>query len=55
MWLVVGLPATVVVAGIGTVIIASSNPESLVNAPHSKVGFTVERVATDQPKEKTAD
>jgi hypothetical protein len=43
MWLVLGLPATVVVAGFVTLYIASSNPETLVNAPHTKVGFTVEK------------
>lgn len=45
MWLVLGLPASVVVAGIATLIIAASNPESLVREPHSKIGFTVEAAA----------
>lgn len=48
MWLVLGLPAIVVVAGIATLIIAASNPESLVNAPHSKIGFTVQKVPAEQ-------
>lgn len=50
MWLVLGLPATVVVAGVSTVIIASSNPETLVSAPHTKVGLTVERI--QEPAQK---
>lgn len=49
MWLVLGLPAVVVVAGFFTLYIASSRPETLVNAPHTKIGFTVEKV---QPQEK---
>ncbi|MDH4396802.1 MAG: FixH family protein [Limnobacter sp.] len=44
MWLVLGLPATVVVAGFVTLYIAASNPETLVTAPHSKIGFTVEKL-----------
>lgn len=44
MWLVLGLPATVVVAGLATLAIAVQNPETLVSAPHKKVGFTVEKV-----------
>lgn len=56
MYLVLGLPAIVVVAGISTVIIASSNPESLVNAPHTKVGFTVQKPEANsvtQPQQST--
>lgn len=44
MWLVLGLPALVVVAGVATMMIAASHPESLVSEPHSKIGFTVKTV-----------
>ena len=44
MWLVLGLPATVVVAGFVTLWIAASDPQTIVVEPHNKVGFTVEQV-----------
>lgn len=44
MWLVLGLPATAVAAGVVTLFLAASHPETLVNHPHSKVGLTVEKV-----------
>lgn len=44
MWLVLGLPAVVVVAGFATLWIAASNPEAIVVEPHRKSGFTVEAV-----------
>jgi len=44
MWLVLGLPATVVVAGFVTLWIAASNPEAIVSEPHQKLGFTVEQI-----------
>lgn len=49
MWLVLGLPATVVVAGFVTLFIAASNPEAIVSEPHKKLGFTVQQV---QPETK---
>lgn len=51
MWLVLGLPAVVVVAAVATLVIAASHPESLVNEPHTKIGFTVKAVEVD-PAEK---
>lgn len=51
MWLVLGLPAVVVVAGFVTLYIASSRPETLVNAPHTKIGFTVEKVVPEKATE----
>lgn len=51
MWLVLGLPAIVVVAGFVTLYIASSRPETLVNAPHTKIGFTVEKVVPEKAAE----
>lgn len=44
MWLVFGLPATVVIAGIVTLIIAVSDPETIVKEPHQKLGFTVKKI-----------
>lgn len=44
MWLVLGLPATVVVAGFATLWIAASDPQAIVVEPHRKLGFTVEQV-----------
>lgn len=49
MWLVLGLPATVVVAGFVTLFIAASDPQPLQQEPHSKVGFTVNRVDSPNP------
>lgn len=43
MWLVLGLPAAVVVAGFVTLWIAASNPEAIVSEPHQKIGFTVQQ------------
>lgn len=50
MWLVLGLPAAVVVAGLVTLFIALPNPEAIVSEPHQKQGFTVQRV---QPNGET--
>ncbi len=43
MWLVLGLPATVVVAGFVTLWIAASDPQAIVVEPHNKVGLTVQQ------------
>ncbi|MCZ8016057.1 MAG: FixH family protein [Limnobacter sp.] len=43
MWLVLGLPATVVAAGFATLWIAASDPQAIVVEPHRKSGFTVEQ------------
>jgi len=51
MWLVLGLPATVVVAGFATLWIAASDPQAIVVEPHTKSGFTVEQAAPVQPAE----
>ena len=50
MWLVLGLPATVVVAGFVTLWIAASNPEAIVSEPHKKLGFTVQQVQPETGK-----
>lgn len=49
MWLVIGLPATVVVAGFVTLFIAAADPQPLQQEPHTKVGFTVDRVEPAKP------
>jgi hypothetical protein len=41
VWLIAGLPALAVVGGITTAIIASDNPDSLVNHDYQKVGMAV--------------
>jgi hypothetical protein len=41
MWLVVGLPTIVVVASFVTLWLAISNPETIIEEPHVKVGVTV--------------
>lgn len=51
MWLVLGLPATVVVAGFITLWIAASDPQTIVSEPHSKVGFTVQQVQSVKPEQ----
>ena len=51
MWVVLGLPAIVVVAGFVTLYIAASRPETLVSAPHTKIGFTVEKIAPEKAAE----
>lgn len=43
MWLVLGLPATVVVAGFATLWIAAADPQAIVVEPHRKSGLTVEQ------------
>ena len=50
MWLVLGLPAAVVVAGFVTLWIAASNPEAIVSEPHKKLGFTVQQVQPNTEK-----
>lgn len=52
MWLVIGLPASVVVAGFWTLGIALKNPETMVSAPHSKVGFTVQSLPAPASESK---
>jgi hypothetical protein len=42
MWLVLGLPASVVVAGFITLWIAASDPQAIKVEPHRKIGLTVE-------------
>lgn len=44
VWLIAGLPLTAVVAGLTTVWIAGSNPDTLVKEGYSKEGFTVQEV-----------
>ncbi|HEX4855318.1 MAG TPA: hypothetical protein VFV28_00785 [Limnobacter sp.] len=43
MWLVLGLPASVVLAGFATLAIAMADPEATQVVPHKKLGFTVEQ------------
>lgn len=50
MWVVLGLPAAVVVAGFVTLFIAASNPEAIVSEPHKKLGFTVQQVQPEAQK-----
>ena len=50
MWLVLGLPAAVVVAGFDTLWIAASDPQAIVVEPHRKLGFTVEQPQAYKPK-----
>jgi hypothetical protein len=51
MWLVLGLPAAVVVAGFVTLYIAASNPQAIVSEPHKKLGFTVQHVQPETNNE----
>ncbi|MAZ10222.1 MULTISPECIES: FixH family protein [unclassified Limnobacter] len=50
MWLVWGLPATVVLAGFVTAWIAASNPEAIVSEPHNKVGLTIQQAKPEVQK-----
>lgn len=43
VWLIAGLPASAVVAGLATVMIASHKADSLVSADYSKQGMTVDQ------------
>jgi hypothetical protein len=54
MWLVLGLPATVVVAGFVTLWIAMSNPDAIVVEPHKRLGFTVEKASPLQKDSRMA-
>ena len=49
MWLVLGLPASVVVAGLVTFWIAASDPQATQLEPHSKLGFTVQAEPVAKP------
>jgi hypothetical protein len=49
MWLVLGLPASVVVAGFVTLAIAMADPKATEVIPHEKLGFTVEQKQATQP------
>lgn len=53
MWLVLGLPATVVVAGFITLWIAASDPQTIVSEPHSKIGFTVQQAPPVKPEKQS--
>lgn len=48
MWLVLGLPASVVVAGFVTLAIAMADPQATEVVPHKKLGFTVEQAKSPQ-------
>lgn len=52
MWLVLGLPTVVVVAGLMTFWLAASQPQTMANEPHRKVGLTVERVTPAAPAQQ---
>ncbi len=49
MWLVLGLPASVVVAGLVTFWIAASDPQATAIEPHRKLGFTVQAEPVAKP------
>lgn len=51
MWLVLGLPLSVVLAGFVTLWIAASEPQSLVSEPHRRVGLTVQPLNPGKPAE----
>lgn len=52
MWLVLGLPASVVIAGFATLWIAASDPQTIAAEPHSKLGFTVQQVQPPQAEQQ---
>jgi len=52
VWLIAGLPASAVVAGIATVMIAAHKPDSMVSEQHVKQGMAV--VSTASTREEQA-
>jgi hypothetical protein len=50
VWLIAGLPASAVVAGLATVMIAAHKPDSLVTEEHAKQGMAINKVSTRQDK-----
>jgi|GEM_PF-3529113 len=52
VWLLIGLPATAVVASLVTAWIASNGADTLVNEPHHKVGLGMQAGKAPEPANK---